>query len=300
MDKKIKFDKYDELEDNLPTISSGNDFSQVKKLADLMFWIDENKKHIPFHELVKRNAISDKNDNEFQVFRLLSRAAKNNANPLFRAGNIEKNDKRNALIFVWQSLINKKVKDIGELPKYKKSINKNYIIELIKISRNIDDLPLISGVLLEKGIALIIEPSLPGLGVDGLVYKNKYGNPIVALSLRYDRLDNFWFTLAHELSHIVLHYDYLDNPIVEDLELPIANDIEEEANYFASETIISSAVWRRCEFRRKQTEASLNELAASQNIHPILLAGKLRNEINNYEIFGKLVNKYSVRELLLK
>ncbi|MGU6065268.1 ImmA/IrrE family metallo-endopeptidase [Enterobacter hormaechei] len=132
------------------------------------------------------------------------------------------------------------------------------------------------------------------------MYRNKKGNPIIALSLRYDRLDNFWFTLAHELSHIALHYELLDNAIIEDLDLTNISEIEDEANYFASESIISSSIWRRCEFRKKQTEDSLNELAYSQNIHPIILAGKLRNETGNYELFSKLVNKYSIREILSK
>ena len=33
------------------------------------------------------------------------------------------------------------------------------------------------------------------------------GAPVAALTLRYDRLDNFWFTLLHELAHIALHMD---------------------------------------------------------------------------------------------
>ncbi|MEL5399262.1 ImmA/IrrE family metallo-endopeptidase [Serratia nevei] len=299
MKKTINFEFYDEIEDSVPTISSGNELSHIEKFANLIFWIDENKKHIPVKELIKREAISEEQDHEFEVFKLLSRAEKNNATPLFRAGNLPQSDKRNVLITIWQGLINKRAKDLNNLPKYHNNVDKNFISELIKQSKDISLLPSISGYLHSFGIGLIIEPTLPGLGVDGLVYRDKKGNPIIALSLRHNRLDNFWFTLAHELSHVALHYELLENAIIEDLDQTNTSEIEDEANYFASESIISSSIWRRCEFRRKQTDDSLNELAKNQSIHPILLAGKLRNETGNYELFSKLVNKYSVREILL-
>jgi len=300
MKKIIDFAFYDDMEDKVPTISSGNELSQIERFADLIFWIDENKKNIPLDELVHRKAISDNKNKEFEVFKLLSRAAKNNATPLFKAGNLPQSDKRNVLITIWQGLINIKAKDFHELPPYKNNIDKHFISEIIKKSPDISFIASISDYLKYSGIGFIIEPTLPGLGVDGLVYRNKKGNPIIALSLRYDRLDNFWFTLAHELSHIALHYERLDNAIIEDFDLTNISEIEDEANYFASESIISSSIWRRCEFRRKQTEDSLNELAHSQSIHPIILAGKLRNETGNYELFSKLVHKYSIRELLSK
>lgn len=300
MKKIADFKFYDDIEDNVPTISSGNELSQIEKFANLIFWIDENKKNIPLKELINREAISENKDQEFEVFKLISRAAKNNATPLFRAGKIPQSDKRNVLVTIWQGLINKRAKELHALPVYKKNIDKNFISELIKKSADISHLPSISGYLHNSGVGLIIEPTFPGLGVDGLVYRNKKGNPIIALSLRYDRLDNFWFTLAHELSHIALHYEHLDDAIIEDLDQTNISEIEDEANYFASESIISSSIWRRCEFRRKQTDDSLNELAKSQGIHPTLLAGKLRNETGNYELFSKLVNKYHVREILLK
>lgn len=302
MDKKIDLEKFIEIEDSLPSISSGAELNQISKLADLMFWIDENEKHIPYQELINRNALSREKDRYIEIYNLFSKSVKNSATPLFRAGNLAESNRRNSLIFTWQSLINRQVSHMQNLPSYNGGINKEIISEIVKTSPKVYNLSKIKDVLADKGVALIIEQSLPGLGVDGLVYRNKNGNPIVALSLRYDRLDNFWFTLTHELSHIALHYDLLEQPIVEDFDIPHGfniNDIEEEANYLASESIIKNSIWRRCEFRRKQTEESLNALAQEQSVHPALLAGKLRRELGNYEIFSKLINSYSVREALL-
>ncbi|MEN4518405.1 ImmA/IrrE family metallo-endopeptidase [Pantoea agglomerans] len=303
MEKKINIDQYIDLEDSLPTISSGSELNQLSKLADLMFWIDENEKNIPYKELLERHVISGGGNNHFEIFNLLSRTIKSSAATLFRAGNLTESNKRDSLVFIWQGLINRQVKEFSHLPPYREDLTKESISEIVKMSTKVYNLPKIKDLLATRGIAFIIEKSLPGLGIDGLVYKNKNGNPIISMSLRYDRLDNFWFTLAHELSHIVLHYKFLDQPIIEDFDTPYnfnLSDIEEEANYLASESIISNSVWRRCEFRRKHTEESLNALAQEQSIHPILLAGKLRKELNNYEIFSKLINSYSVREALAK
>jgi HTH-type transcriptional regulator/antitoxin HigA len=66
--------------------------------------------------------------------------------------------------------------------------------------------PLLAIEFLEKhGIAIIIEPSLKGTRIDGAALKDIDGQPIIGLSLRYDRLDNFWFTLLHEVAHIWKH-----------------------------------------------------------------------------------------------
>lgn len=57
------------------------------------------------------------------------------------------------------------------------------------------------------GIHLIILRHLPRTYLDGASFLAPWGRPVVGLTLRYDRLDNFWFTLLHELAHVRLHLD---------------------------------------------------------------------------------------------
>ena len=66
--------------------------------------------------------------------------------------------------------------------------------------------PLLAVEFLEKhGIGVIIEPHLKGTQLDGAALKDSDGMPIVGLTLRYDRLDSFWFTLLHEVAHLWKH-----------------------------------------------------------------------------------------------
>ena len=76
--------------------------------------------------------------------------------------------------------------------------------------------PVLAIEFLEKhGIAVVIEPHLKGTLLDGAAMQDEDGTPIVGLTLRFDRLDNFWFTLLHEVAHVWKHVDreetFLDN-----------------------------------------------------------------------------------------
>ncbi len=61
--------------------------------------------------------------------------------------------------------------------------------------------------LAKHGIPLVTVPHLPKTYLDGAALKLGDGTPVVGLTLRYDRLDNFWFCLLHELAHVGRHMD---------------------------------------------------------------------------------------------
>ena len=77
------------------------------------------------------------------------------------------------------------------------------------------------------------------------------------MSLRFARYDQFWFTLMHELSHICLHIDLLDSPIIDSLydseDNPIENieedEIEDQANMLARLSLIPRNIWAKCKAR---------------------------------------------------
>ena len=87
-----------------------------------------------------------------------------------------------------------------------KFIGKDFLQYLYSTHIKTNNLSEIQNTLLEQGIYLIFEEAKPGTKVDGvaLIINKK---PVIAMSLRLKNLDSFWFTLLHELAHIVLHYD---------------------------------------------------------------------------------------------
>ncbi len=86
------------------------------------------------------------------------------------------------------------------------------ITEILVCAEQVESIVQIPKLLADLGVHFVIVPHLNKTYLDGAAfYLNK--NPVVALTLRYDRIDSFWFTLMHELAHIVLGHQgaYLDN-----------------------------------------------------------------------------------------
>ncbi|NCN44137.1 MAG: plasmid stabilization protein [Piscirickettsiaceae bacterium CG_4_9_14_3_um_filter_43_564] len=132
------------------------------------------------------------------------------------------------------------------------------------------------------GIHLIFEEHLPKTYLDGAVCIAETGNPVVALSLRHDRLDNFWFTLMHELAHIALHLDNGEGWFIDDMDAKDRPEVEKEADELAQSALLP----------KKSTQGILNAqdvntLAKELKIAPDIIAGRIRYERNNYQLFGQ-------------
>ena len=87
------------------------------------------------------------------------------------------------------------------------TVTTEFMRDLVCLSY-LDNGPLLAReFLLKSGIHFVVEWHLPHTHLDGAAIRLPDGSPLVALTLRHDRLDNFWFTLCHELAHIALHLD---------------------------------------------------------------------------------------------
>jgi HTH-type transcriptional regulator/antitoxin HigA len=143
------------------------------------------------------------------------------------------------------------------------------------------------------GIHLIVEPHLPKTYLDGAAMRDAQGHPIVALTLRHDRVDNFWFTLMHELAHVALHLEQCE-VFMDDLDASGNTDtIENEADHLASEALIPSDEWHKVDL---VSAADVCNLARKLHIHPAIVAGRWQREAGNYRKFSKLLGRNQVRQ----
>jgi len=150
----------------------------------------------------------------------------------------------------------------------------------------------------ERGIALVIEPHLPSTHLDGAALIGRSGAPVIGLTLREDRLDNFWFTLIHELIHVWKHLNADTRRAIADENIEKGTDtekIEREANDLAAEILLPRAVWRRSEAFRSPSTKAIQALASDQKISPAVVAGRVRHERSNYSLFSALVGYRQVR-----
>ena len=85
------------------------------------------------------------------------------------------------------------------------TLDDEWFENLIRLSRFSNGPLLAREYLHDSGIAFVALRHFPKTYLDGAAMKRKDGKHAVILTLRYDRLDNFWFVLIHELAHIKLH-----------------------------------------------------------------------------------------------
>ena len=156
--------------------------------------------------------------------------------------------------------------------------------------------------LADHGIALAIVPHLPRTYLDGAALSLADGRPVVGLTLRYDRLDNFWFCLLHELAHVGRHLDggsrtvFVDDHSLRPRTPGPADAQEAEADAWAEEALIPHAVWQASDVRDAPRPMAVISLAHSLGIHPAIVAGRVRYERENYRLLSQFVGAGQVRQ----
>ena len=150
--------------------------------------------------------------------------------------------------------------------------------------------------LAENGIALVVERHLPRTHLDGAALRLGNGRPVIGLTLRYDRIDNFWFSLMHELAHVGLHLDNgEDESFIDDLSLNVTDPLEKEADRHARDALIPAEIWESNPVRERATVLEVYDLAQELGVHPAVIAGRVRHEKGNYRLLSQLVGSGKVR-----
>jgi HTH-type transcriptional regulator/antitoxin HigA len=165
-----------------------------------------------------------------------------------------------------------------------------------------DNGPLLAREYLEKhGIHLVVVPHLAKTYLDGAAFLLPDETPVIGLTLRYDRIDNFWFCLLHELAHVSKHLSAAEPLIIDDLDIrgrkgQAEDETEKEADEMTRDGLIPKKVWAKRPFGDKATTAELYALAAELKIHPAIIAGRIRYEQNNYKLLSKHVGNKQIRK----
>lgn len=155
-------------------------------------------------------------------------------------------------------------------------------------------------ILAESGIRFVIVEPLPGARIDGAAFWLDDTSPVIAMSVRYDRVDNFWFTLMHELAHIS-NQDTLsvDNDIEDGIKGAAKSEEADEkrANEEAAASLIPPQ--ELDSFIRRvgplYSKPRIIQFAHRVKIHPGIIVGQLfhKGEIGpsaNREMLAKVRN----------
>ena len=182
------------------------------------------------------------------------------------------------------------------------SVTPEFMSEVARLSLKRNGPLLAQSLLAEHGIPLVVERHLSKTNLDGATLWLDGVRPIIGMTLRYDRLDNFWYTLMHELAHVGRHEDVDEKEFFDDMTLRgaknVADDgVEAEADEWAEEALIPGEMWEASGVRFSPRPLDVIELAAEVGVHPAVVAGRVRFERDDYRLLSQFVGNGEVRGL---
>ena len=193
-------------------------------------------------------------------------------------------------LMMWRICVLKKARIQDVTTKYREgSITEDWLRDLAKLSRFDAGPRLAQEYLADGGVSLVIERHFKKTYLDGAAMLDD-GKPIVALTLRHDRVDNFWFALLHELVHVDKHLTAKRMFIADDLEDKTRSGRDEdEADEGSREALIPAVEWKKAKVRTSHNLDDALELANRLRIHPAIVAGRVRHETGNWRLLNTLV-----------
>jgi len=156
--------------------------------------------------------------------------------------------------------------------------------ELSSHMRLVEDVTLVPVTLARWGVRFVCLRHLPKTYLDGAAFWLDEG-PAVALTLRYDRIDAFWFTLMHELAHLAegrseAYLDQLEDGGEDPPDQSPADACEEAADRLTSRWLLAPETFADFVTRTgpRFSRAGIKAFAASQSRHPGIVLGRLQRE----------------------
>jgi HTH-type transcriptional regulator / antitoxin HigA len=188
------------------------------------------------------------------------------------------------------------------------TVDLKFLQRVAKLSWSTDGPKLAIEFLVKHGICVICLEHLPRTHLDGAALRLADGTPIIGLTLRYDRIDSFWFCLLHELAHIGRHLDsakcktecevFIDDLSLRDVEGVQRDPKEDEADKWAENGLIPDAIWQISGVKDNPSPLAVTELAHRLQIHPAVVAGRVRHESRNFRLLSHFVGTGEVRRHL--
>ena len=178
------------------------------------------------------------------------------------------------------------------------------IEKLAVLRRHPEELRKAPRILAECGMRFVIVETLTAAKIDGVCLWLNERSPVIGMSLRYDRVDNFWFVLRHELEHVRRKHGFeeavvdaelegsnagVDETVMEEERLPN----EAAANFCVPVAQMSAFIDRKAPFF---AERDLLGFAKTLGVHPGLVVGQLQHKTGRYDL-SPLANKWGKADL---
>jgi len=149
------------------------------------------------------------------------------------------------------------------------------------------------------GVKFIILSHLEKTYLDGAAFMSGK-NPTVVFTGRHKGVDSFWWTITHELSHVLLHLQNDNNCFIDNLDNPVYNEMEIEADQLTANLLKKDEIIQAVNRSQHFTEQKLLDISNKLLLHPAIVLGILQFE--KKVTYRTRLNKYKtpVSDLLPK
>jgi HTH-type transcriptional regulator/antitoxin HigA len=190
-------------------------------------------------------------------------------------------------------------------PVYSEKALRSALTEFESLLYTPDEIRRVPRILMECGIRYILVEKLPNADIDGVCFWLDEHSPVIGMSTRRDKIDNFWFVLRHECEHVLRAHGREQEIIDDNLEGEKAstNDTlsEEEriangaaANFCVPNEKLTSFMARKHPF---YYEKDVIAFARLLNRHPGLVVGQMQHRLDRYDYLARYLVK--VRQYVL-
>jgi HTH-type transcriptional regulator / antitoxin HigA len=175
------------------------------------------------------------------------------------------------------------------------------LAELKKLMANPEDAQSVPEILAKGGVRFLLIESLPKARIDGACFWLDEFSPVIAISMRYDRLDHFWYLIGHECGH-VNNRDAVNGPTILDVDLvgeqalsfENKSDMEKQADRFAEDFLVDQYQLNHFITRTRPlySKMKIKNFSNRIRVHPAIVLGQLQ--------YRKEVEWSHSREMLVK
>ena len=179
------------------------------------------------------------------------------------------------------------------VPTYSKAKLAVGIEKLKALVLSPDEVRKVPHVLAEAGVRLVFVEPLAGSKMDGACFWLDEQKPVIGMTLRFDRIDNFWFVLRHEIEHVLREDGKAENEVVIDTDVGESKEnlpeCERRANAAGADFCVPTAELENFIARVQPyfSEEKVLRFAQRISVHPGLVVGQLQRRLDRHDFLRK-------------
>jgi HTH-type transcriptional regulator / antitoxin HigA len=261
----------------------------------------------PIREMIKRAWFEETKDIsmlEAQVMRFF-RSNSFDQIPCL-AHNSKKADYANTTPLQWAWLYRVyQIADELVVPAYSEKRLEQALSEMTRLMVDPEEVRHVPRILAECGVRYAIVETLPKANIDGVCFWINKKSPVIGMSIRHDRIDNFWFVLRHEIEHLLNKDSQSDGLSSEMVDMDLDKEVDglppdeiranqAAAQFCADQAALDSFYLRKYPY---MSERDTMGLARRLQRHPGIVVGQLQRKMDRYNWLTK--HKVKIRQFLL-